>query len=296
MSKNRLRGPALALMLAPAFGACSNGSSTTGDSKDMADAPPVDMATSTASDMASPPMFCSGGTLTKAQDSQFVGSWAIQSKVTQAQDVPGIGLKESTITTLSFADFKLDAQNQLVMTQKDCRITSTGVPGISTVTIADAVPQTTPSSTAAVKVCDTAGSLSWQRDQATVLVGCKLADPINTPLPTMPNDAAVFDQDGDGKVGITIKIGGTFPGTSGDLYTVQRQRFSYTSTALPSAGKANGTTLDRSEQNTLDATNQLLKQKVALSAVDAKSTFRLAKITGITTCTDLINQSAALFP
>jgi hypothetical protein len=272
-------------MLAPAIAACSSGSSMTGDSKDMADpAPPTDMA-SAPTDMATGPMFCAGGTLTKAQDNQFVGNWAIQSKVTQSQDVPGVGLKESTITTLSFADFKLDAQNQLVMTQKDCKIVSTGVPGISTVTIPDAVPQSTPTSTAAIKVCDTGGMFTWQREQATVLVGCKLADPINTPLPTTPTDPAVFDQDSDGKAGITIKIGGF---VSGDVYTVQRQRFSYSASALPTAGKANGNTLDRSEQ--------LLKQKVALNPVDAKSTFRLAKITGITTCTDLINQSATLFP
>ncbi|MBL9004931.1 MAG: hypothetical protein JNJ46_11840 [Myxococcales bacterium] len=293
MPKNRIRGPALALMLAPALGACSNGSAMTGDGKDMADpAPPTDMTTS-SSDMATAPPFCAGGTLTKAQDNQFMGSWAIQSKVTQSQDVPGFGTKESTTTTLSFADFKLDGQNQLVMTQKDCKITSTGVPGVSSVTIPDAVPQTTPTSTAAIKVCDTGGTVSWQRDQATVLVGCKLADPNTTPLPTLPSDPAVFDQDNDGKSGVTIKITGI---VSGDVYTVQRQRFSYTSSALPTAGKANGSTIDRSEQNTVDASNTLLKQKVPLNPVDAKSTFRLAKITGITTCTELIAQAGTLFP
>ena len=101
--------------------------------------------------------------------------------------MPGFGVKESTVTTLSFADFKLDTNNQLVMVQRDCRITSTGVPGISTVTIPDMVPQTTPSSTAPVKVCDTAGSITWQRDQATVIVGCKLTDPINDPCQPAAN-------------------------------------------------------------------------------------------------------------
>lgn len=296
MSKNSLRTPALALMLAPALAACSNGSTMTGDTKDMADPQTMDMAMMAANDMAMPPpAFCATGTLTTAQDNQFIGSWAIQSKVTQSQDVPNIGVKESTVTTLSFADFKLDANNKLVMTQKDCKITSTGVPGISSVTIPDTVPQSTPTSTALVKVCDTGGSFSWQREQATVLVGCKLADPVNTPLPTSKTDPAVFDQDNDTKVGVTIKIGGF---VTGDLYTVQRQRFSYTSMALPAAGKANGSTIDRSEQNTLDATNPLLNQKVALNPVDAKSTFRLAKLSAPvpTTCTELINQSATLFP
>lgn len=296
MSKNSLRAPALALMLAPALAACSNGSTMTGDTKDMADPQMMDMAMMAANDMAMPPpAFCTTGTLTTAQDSQFMGSWAIQSKVTQSQDVPMIGTKESTVTTLSFADFKLDANNKLVMTQKDCKITSTGVPGISTVTIPDTVPQSTPTSTALVKVCDTGGSFSWQREQATVLVGCKLTDPVNMPLPTSKTDPAVFDQDNDTKAGVTIKIGGF---VTGDLYTVQRQRFSYTSMALPAAGKANGSTIDRSEQNTLDATNPLLNQKVALNPVDAKSTFRLALLSAPipTTCTELINQSATLFP
>ena len=92
---------------------------------------------------------------------------------------------------------------------------------------------------------------------------------------------------------MTIQIGGF---VTGDVYTVQRQRFSYTSTALPSGGAASGATIDRSEQNTVDASNPTLKTKVPLSAVDAKSSFRLASITGITTCTELINKSGTLFP
>lgn len=290
MYPNKLRGPALALMLAPALAGCP-GSGTAGDDKD-AGSDPVDMI-SMSTDMAGNPAFCSSGALTKTHDAKFVGSWAIQSKVTQAQDVPLVGKKESTITTLSFADFKLDGNNQLVMTQKDCRITSTGVPGVSTVTIADTVPQTTPNSTAPVKVCDSAGTITWQRDEATVLVGCKLTDPIKDPLPTLPNDAAVFDQDNDKNPGITIKIGGF---VTGDVYTVQRQRYTYTSAALPTGGTASGATIDRSEQNTVDATNPQLKTKVPLNPLDAKSSFRLASITGVTTCTDLISKAATLFP
>lgn len=290
MYQSKLVAPALALMLAPAL-ACS-GSSTSGDNKDASTDTP-DMATMSSDDMSTAATFCGGGKLTTAHDSKFIGSWAIQSKVTQSQNVPGFGVKESTITTLSFADFKLDANNQLVMVQRDCSITSTGVPGVSTVTIPDVVPQTTPNSTAPIKVCDTAGAISWQRDQATVLVGCKLTNPLSDPLPTQATDAAVFDQDGDKKAGVTIQIGGI---VSGDVYTVQRQRYSYTSTALPASGAASGTTLDRSEQNTVDATNQLLKSKVPLAAVDAKSSFRLASITGITTCAELKSKSSTLFP
>lgn len=290
MYQSKLAAPALALMLAPAI-ACS-GSGTSGDNKDAAMDTP-DMATMSTDDMSPASTFCTGGSLTTAQDSKFIGSWAIQSKVTQSQDVPLIGKKESTITTLSFADFKLDANNQLVMVQRDCRITSTGIPGVSTVTIPDTVPQTTPASTAPIKVCDTAGAITWQRDQATVLVGCKLQNPLSDPLPTTASDPAVFDQDGDKKPGVTIQISGF---ASGDVYTVQRQRYTYTSTALPTAGAASGATIDRSEQNTVDASNPQLKTKVTLNPVDAKSSFRLAAITGITTCTELINKSATLFP
>lgn len=290
MYQSKLVAPALALMLAPAI-ACS-GNGTSGDNKDASGDTP-DMATMSTNDMSSAATFCGSGTLTKAHDAKFIGSWAIQSKVTQSQDVPVVGKKESTITTLSFADFKLDTNNQLVMVQRDCRITSTGVPPVSTVTIPDVVPQTTPNSTAPIKVCDSGGTITWQRDQATVLVGCKLNDPLNDPLPTSPTDPAVFDQDNDKKAGVTIQIGGF---VTGDVYTVQRQRYTYTSTALPAAGAAAGATIDRSEQNTVDATDPQLKAKVALNPVDAKSSFRLAAVTGITTCTELINKSATLFP
>lgn len=291
MYQSKFAAPALALMLAPAL-ACS-GNGTSGDNKDAAMDTP-DMATMSADDMSAPATFCAGGTPTTAHDAKFVGSWAIQSKVTQSQNVPGFGVKESTITTLSFADFKLDTNNQLVMVQRDCQITSTGVPGVSTVTIPDAVPQTTPNSTALIKVCDTGGNITWQREQATVLVGCKLPNPLTDPLPTAANDPAVFDQDGDKKTAVTIQINSAFG--SGEVYTVQRQRYTYTSAALPTGGAASGATIDRSEQNTVDASNPLFKSKVALTPVDAKSSFRLASISGVTTCTQLINMAKTLFP
>ena len=299
IDSKRLSRPALLLSLLPLVGACSG--SNAGDGQDASMNGAVDMASSTAMDMAdplAPPPFCaSGGTLTTKYDSQFVGYWAIQSKVTQTQDLSGSGLGKvsAVVTTLSLAEFKLDAanNNRLVMVQNDCKITLAGGNSFVTTTVPDKVPQSTPSSTQPIKVCENGSAVSWQRDQATVIVSCNLTDPLKDALPTTDTDPRVTDQDADGKLGVTIKISGF---VNGDVYTVQRQRFTYTSTALPAAGKASGATVDRSEQNTIGATNPTLKTKVPIAPDDANSSFRLTKLSGQMTCAQVIAAAGTLFP
>ena len=51
------------------------------------------------------------------------------------------------------------------------------------------------------------------------LRGVELEDPINDALPTDPEDPRIFDQDGDGKPGMTIVIQGIL---NGEIYIIQR--------------------------------------------------------------------------
>ncbi len=66
-----------------------------------------------------------------------------------------------------------------------------------------------------------------RRDDVAVLVaprfielrGVRLTDPENEPMPTDADDPRVFDQDGDGKPGMTVRITGLI---DGEVYVIQR--------------------------------------------------------------------------
>lgn len=57
----------------------------------------------------------------------------------------------------------------------------------------------------------------------TQVLGAKLDDPENDPLPTDPSDSRVFDQDADGHPGMTVKVA-VMGMIKGDVYVVQRNQ------------------------------------------------------------------------
>lgn len=301
MAPRSLTAPLLALMIGPALATgCSDNNTSGGDpdmtdSKDMAMSP-GDMAT--PPDMTVPvPTFCpasGGGMLTTAQDGMFIGTWALQSKVSVDQNLPVIGKVTASFTTLSLADMKLDGANKLQMTQKDCKITVNNGTMAAMTTVPNVVPQTTPNSVAPILVCQNGANYTWQRDPVVVQVGMQLQNPATDALPTMATDSRVKDQDGDGKPGVTIKIVTII--ASGDAYTVQRQNYSYQSTALPAMGKAAGMTFDRSEQRVVDASNPSLIQNPTGTPNDGASSFKLVKLVGTYDCAKLITDEKTLFP
>ncbi len=55
----------------------------------------------------------------------------------------------------------------------------------------------------------------------TEVHGARLEDPVNDPLPSGPEDPRVFDQDGDGNPGVTVRLS-ILGLVSGEVYAVQR--------------------------------------------------------------------------
>jgi hypothetical protein len=128
------------------------------------------------------------------------------------------------------------------------------------------------------------------------VVGAHLADPANDVLPTAATDPRVFDQDGDGNPGVTIKISGI---VSGDLYVVQRQKSDLLGIAT-SADRVEGHYGFTSEQVILGSTNTLLQsaasgQQAIVDPDASASTFTMVRVSAGATCADIVACAATLF-
>jgi hypothetical protein len=125
--------------------------------------------------------------------------------------------------------------------------------------------------------------------------GAKLANPDTDPLPTDKADSKVFDQDGDGHPGMTLKVTGNAL-VAGDIYVVQRA--SYAFKGQTSASDAiDGLVTWSMEQNILDTTNIALKL-LPQSTPDSdatKSYFKHRKITASQDCAAIIANASTIF-
>ena len=128
----------------------------------------------------------------------------------------------------------------------------------------------------------------WQPPRPIVL-GARLADPAREPLPTSPGDRRVFDQDGDGHPGVTVRVRGL---ASGELYVVQRA-----TSVLAGGGRAgsfSGQVRFSSEDVVLGATRRILTLRTNTRPDVARSSFRLERLPSGSSCRDALARAAAL--
>lgn len=138
------------------------------------------------------------------------------------------------------------------------------------------------------------GKTLYTREEVPTVVGARLDDPASDALPTDIDDPRVFDEDNDGKPGITTFYSGIL---KGETYSVRRERYSFTLSPTD-AGRLEGLMVDHSEEKILDATNPRLKMPVTVTADPNpnKSYIRLVPVSAKLSCDQLMAQKAKLFP
>jgi hypothetical protein len=131
----------------------------------------------------------------------------------------------------------------------------------------------------------------WRFQQLPQLsvVGAKLAHPATDPLPREPSEATVFDQDGDGKPGVTVRVSGL---VSGEIYLAQRAISSLDGSA-DSQG-ARGRVTFRQEQAILGATRDVLKDPPKSHPDPRRSRFRLVAVKPTSDCARAIRRAQSL--
>lgn len=117
------------------------------------------------------------------------------------------------------------------------------------------------------------GKTFFRQDEQVLVLGAKLKNPSRDPLPESPKDARVYDQDGDGHPGMTVRITGF---VKGDVYVAQRNR-----TRLDGVENKEGFTGEvrlQTERRILDASSSMLKKGGVPVEDPSRSRFVLRKV------------------
>lgn len=125
--------------------------------------------------------------------------------------------------------------------------------------------------------------------------GAHLTNPATDPLPTSATDPRVYDEDGDGKPGMTIKL---VKPIDGSIYVVQRQTTGFDGVAV-SADRIEGKFTYNSEQIILESNPASIKQlspQAHADPVACHSTFVIARVPDTADCTWVLNHESTLFP
>lgn len=121
----------------------------------------------------------------------------------------------------------------------------------------------------------------------SIVLGAQLRDLVRDPLPTSASDRRVFDQDGDGHPGVTVRVRGI---ASGELYIVQRATSLLDGTGRD--GRFYGQVRFSSEDIVLGATRRILTLRTNTRPDLARSTFRLERLPRGTTCRELMARAS----
>ncbi|MDX9721282.1 MAG: hypothetical protein RBU37_11095 [Myxococcota bacterium] len=125
-------------------------------------------------------------------------------------------------------------------------------------------------------------------ESLTELRGVRLDNPDTDALPTASDDPRIFDQDGDGKPGMTVRVVGL---VDGEIWVIQRAKSSWDAGVMdPSVDSLGGLVEWSDEQVNLGSDNPLLETSpVNYPDPDAsKSYFRMQRLSASAGCADAI--------
>lgn len=138
-------------------------------------------------------------------------------------------------------------------------------------------------------------TLSFVQPRTTYLRGVRLQDPVKDPLPTDPKDPRIFDQDGDGNPGMTIKAS-VIGLLNADIYIIQRD-WNVLRGRLVSNTTLDGLVEWGSEQVILGATNPIFlnPNPTFPDPNPNNSFFRSTRVSTETSCEQISAQRDRLF-
>ena len=141
------------------------------------------------------------------------------------------------------------------------------------------------------------GSRSGDRVQfgkAIDVLGAKLSNEWKDPLPDEPDEPSVFDEDGDGKPGVTVRISGP---VDGEIFVVQRAWNALDGRVDDDGDRIEGHVTWASEQKVLDSTSMFLKSNPPSEPASdkAKNTFTMHRVKPEASCADLRRRYVSIF-
>lgn len=234
------------------------------------------------------------GAAQEAPPFDLTGTWAVMQVTSDIVVYPFVGQRTRTTTLVLLVEMKQVGRSVTVRETHCLADTDDGTTMVTT-----EIPEAFLRSIGVVErtaaLEPTGDGWRFVEPWPTEVHGARLADPARDPLPTTATDPRVFDQDGDGKPGITVrvKILGLI---SGEVYAVQRlSKLLEGKVVTPDLIR--GLITWTNEQVTIGASNPFLNTSgdARVDPVRERSYFVALRVPPTTTCEELKANWRALF-
>ena len=205
------------------------------------------------------------------------GSWWEAQRFVDWSEMPILGGLRRETTAVMRAEIVQSGSRVAIASEYAHVEVETGVPGLAMV-FPDVFVDSLVSGERIAYLDSPEGSsaISFVQDWYTEVRGAVLADPARDPLPTMPDDPRVFDQDADGHPGMTVSID-LLGLIHGDVYVVQRVRYRLIGSVEQGGRAISGLIEWEDEQVVLGASSPLLTAGASGTPVKGESWFHMIR-------------------
>lgn len=222
----------------------------------------------------------------------MTGTWAQLQVTTAISSIPVIGDIITTTTTVLLVDVQ-QFKNDVFLTETACNIKITSNSSSIRTIVPTPFLKAVSGRTRQARIYRKGSDIHYYQKPKTTVLGARLSNVSRDKLPDNTSDRRVFDADGDGKPGVTIKVRGIIDGS---LYLVQRGWNELKGT-MKGVDNVQGSMKWSSEQQTVDATSIWLKSQPTSKKYKGKrhNYFRMRRVAKNATCTQILGQRRTLF-
>ncbi|MFW5739432.1 MAG: hypothetical protein ACOC1F_03600 [Myxococcota bacterium] len=222
----------------------------------------------------------------------LAGTWAQLLVYGTVFNLPAIGQTEGETTTVlhvsiaqEAGSLRVDATTCSVEIDNGTEIVDTIIPDRFIESLVVQQPST--------KLERDGDALRYHQERVLTLRGVRLDDPESDALPTEATDPRVFDQDEDGRPGMTVLVKGI---TDGEVYVIQRDWYALAGQAKR-ADWIDGLAEWGTEQVVLGSDNEILNAQTESSPhpEQARSYFLMTRVTDQDDCASILAQRDVLF-
>jgi hypothetical protein len=221
-----------------------------------------------------------------ASESNLSGSYVYLLVTQTVTKLPII--EDYVATTRSIALVDLDHRGQVLAGSGPiCSVSIDGSSSLVRTELPRAFVASLPSTHIDARLSPKQMGLTLVQPPQALVVGARLAKPASDPLPRDANDVRVFDQDRDGKPGVTVRVRGIM---SGDVFVIQRSSSSLRGHQTPNG--FSGQVQFSVEQHVLGATSPFLRGNPKGAPNPKGSYFWLGKLPKGSGCADAVRRVA----
>lgn len=224
----------------------------------------------------------------RAEGDDLSGRWVMLLQTTTAAEVPVVGKVRSVTTAVILYDLQQDG-DRLVGEGELCALSIDSGTRLVRTVLPPAFVRSQPRPRLDAALKRRGDEVRLEQRRAWVVLGAKLEDERADALPVSPDDPRVWDQDGDGLPGVTVRIEGL---VDGEVYVAQRS-WSDLVGEVRGADEIAGRVRFDQEQVVLGATSALLEDPPAATPELARSGFWLWRLPAGAVCAEARSRAQA---